>query len=311
MFARETVFARNRLMGAGREIIHGIMDAISSRTRAVLASEASLNVLDVKISGGEPSELVLHDITAIASMENPIGLRVAFSFERDLLAEIFSKFTSDIDVPQGDSDRYARDVAAEILNIVLGLCTMDDPCKGQRVALSSPVVIDGPRNIRRPNDAVFSCMRISTDHGGMDVSVVGPKDMFDKALNCIDEGAMDSLAIMVVDDSFVTIKKLGAMLENLGHKVVVTASNGRESLDAYRKFSPDLVTMDITMPDMDGIEATRQIVTEFPDARIIMVTSMGQEEMVLDALKAGAVGYVLKPFCQVKIGEAIVQAVVS
>jgi two-component system chemotaxis response regulator CheY len=67
--------------------------------------------------------------------------------------------------------------------------------------------------------------------------------------------------------------------------------------------------MDITMPDMDGIEATRLIRKQFPDALIVMVTSHGQERMVLDALKAGAKGYVLKPFRQDKLQEAIENAV--
>jgi DNA-binding NarL/FixJ family response regulator len=66
--------------------------------------------------------------------------------------------------------------------------------------------------------------------------------------------------------------------------------------------------MDITMPEMDGIEATRAIMKDFPDAKIVMVTSHGQEKMVLDALKAGAKGYVLKPFQDHKVYEAIQKA---
>jgi DNA-binding NarL/FixJ family response regulator len=66
--------------------------------------------------------------------------------------------------------------------------------------------------------------------------------------------------------------------------------------------------MDITMPDMDGIEATKRIIKDFPDAKIVMVTSHGQEKMVMDALKAGAKGYVLKPFDGQKLYEAIQKA---
>lgn len=116
---------------------------------------------------------------------------------------------------------------------------------------------------------------------------------------------MKYLQVLVVDDSLITVKKISSMLTLLGHKVVMTAGTGREALTAYEACKPDLVTMDITMPDMDGIEATRLIRARDPDALIIMVTSHGQEKMVLDALKAGAKGYVLKPFQQDKLQEVI------
>jgi two-component system chemotaxis response regulator CheY len=120
---------------------------------------------------------------------------------------------------------------------------------------------------------------------------------------------MTYLQILVVDDSLITVKKLSSMLTTLGHRVVRTAGTGQEALVAYEAYKPDLVTMDITMPDMDGIEATRQIRAKFPDALIIMVTSHGQEKMVLDALKAGAKGYVLKPFREDKLKDVIETAV--
>lgn len=106
---------------------------------------------------------------------------------------------------------------------------------------------------------------------------------------------MIGLNIMVVDDSQLAIRKMEAMLLKMGHNVVQTASNGSVAIDNYRKAVPDLVTMDITMPEMSGIEATGKIIAEFPDAKIIMVTSHGQEDMVRQAIKAGARGYVMKP----------------
>ncbi len=106
---------------------------------------------------------------------------------------------------------------------------------------------------------------------------------------------MISLNVMVVDDSQLAIRKMEVMLVEMGHKVVQTASNGSVAVANYRKDLPDLVTMDITMPEMDGIEATGKIIAEFPDAKIIMITSHGQEDMVRQAIKAGARGYVMKP----------------
>ena len=106
---------------------------------------------------------------------------------------------------------------------------------------------------------------------------------------------MIALKTLIVDDSLLASRKLSAMLEEMGHQVVKMAATGAEALVAYREVVPDLVTMDITMPDMDGIQATAAIIAEFPNANIIMVTSHGQEGMVRDALRAGAKGYVLKP----------------
>lgn len=116
---------------------------------------------------------------------------------------------------------------------------------------------------------------------------------------------IDTLTVMVVDDSPIIVKKLSVMMQTLGYKVVQTATNGKEAVIAYPQCKPDVVTIDITMPEMDGIEATQIIISEFPDAKILMVTSHGQESMVLDALKAGAKGYILKPFQQQKVYETI------
>lgn len=116
---------------------------------------------------------------------------------------------------------------------------------------------------------------------------------------------MDSLKVMVVEDSGITAKKLTVMLERLGHQVVCVANTGLQAIDLYKEYQPDMVTMDITMPDMDGIEATRKILDISPRALIIMVTSHGQEQMVMDAIDAGAKGYVLKPVKQEKLAEHI------
>jgi two-component system chemotaxis response regulator CheY len=116
---------------------------------------------------------------------------------------------------------------------------------------------------------------------------------------------MVPLNVMVVDDSVLAVQMLKNALEQLGHRVVRTAASGSEALAAYAACNPDIVTMDITMPDMDGITATRKIVQSFPDARIVMVTSHAQKGMVMEALKAGARGYVLKPLNTAKLAETL------
>lgn len=122
---------------------------------------------------------------------------------------------------------------------------------------------------------------------------------------------MSKLNIMVVDDSALVVKRLAAMLEQLGHEVSKVCKTGAEAVQTVEYLAkngqplPDLITMDITMPDMDGINATQHILNAYPEAMIIMVTSHGQEQMVMDAVKAGAKGYVLKPIKQDKLQESI------
>ena len=113
------------------------------------------------------------------------------------------------------------------------------------------------------------------------------------------------LKVLVVDDSLIIRKKITKLVTQLGHEVVNGAKNGQEAIDNYNSMKPDLVTMDITMPDMDGIEAVSHIIKADPEAKIIMVTSHGQEDMVIKSIKAGAVGYMLKPVTQDKLATAI------
>lgn len=118
---------------------------------------------------------------------------------------------------------------------------------------------------------------------------------------------MSAQTVMVVDDSLLTSQKITQMLEQLGYEVIKVCRNGADAVFQYPLLMPDLVTMDITMPDMDGIEATKRILALDSHANIIMVTSHGQEQMVLDALDAGAKGYVLKPFRPDKLEVTIRQ----
>ena len=113
------------------------------------------------------------------------------------------------------------------------------------------------------------------------------------------------LKVLIVDDSLIIRKKISKILENLGHDVVFDAKNSQEAIDAYAKYKPDLVTMDITMPDMDGITTVKNIIKDDKDAKIIMVTSHGQEDMVIKSIQVGAVGYILKPISDEKLAQVI------
>lgn len=116
---------------------------------------------------------------------------------------------------------------------------------------------------------------------------------------------MKSLRILVVDDSGLTVKKMTKLLEDLGHQVAGVATTGAQAVELYPSVAPDVTTMDITMPDLNGIEATRRILADHPAACIVIVTSHGQEQMVMDAIEAGAKGYILKPVKQEKLAETL------
>ncbi|MGD2134106.1 MAG: response regulator [Maricaulaceae bacterium] len=116
------------------------------------------------------------------------------------------------------------------------------------------------------------------------------------------------VSVMIVDDSLIMIQKLEVLVRDLGYSVVRICRNGEEAVRDYASIKPDIVMMDITMPGMDGIDALIQIRERDPDARIIMVTSHGQESMVVRSLEAGAVGYVLKPVSKERLEAMVTRA---
>ena len=113
------------------------------------------------------------------------------------------------------------------------------------------------------------------------------------------------LNVLIVDDSMIIRKNLSRIVRKTGHNVVGLANSGVQAIEEYQKYKPDLVTMDITMPDMNGIEAVKYIVALDENAKIIMITSHGQEEMVIKAIQSGAMGYLLKPINEDKLIESI------
>jgi len=111
--------------------------------------------------------------------------------------------------------------------------------------------------------------------------------------------------VLVVDDSTIMRRNLSAILTNAGHTIVAEAANGELGVKEYKKRKPDLVTMDITMPILDGISAVKQIMAVDPEAQIIMISSLDQKFMVLTALQNGARHYIIKPFSPEKVIKVI------
>ena len=102
--------------------------------------------------------------------------------------------------------------------------------------------------------------------------------------------------VLVVDDAAFMRRVVSDALNEGGHEVIGEASTGAEAIARYMELQPELTTLDITMPDMDGLTALREIIAIDPFARIIMCSALGQENKVLEAIKAGAKDFVVKPF---------------
>lgn len=115
--------------------------------------------------------------------------------------------------------------------------------------------------------------------------------------------------VLIVDDAAFMRMMIKDILEKNGFEVVGEANNGLKAVELYKKESPDVVTMDITMPDMDGIEAVKQIKAFDPNAKVIMCSAMGQQSMVMDAIRAGAKDFIVKPFQAERVLEAIKKAI--
>ena len=113
--------------------------------------------------------------------------------------------------------------------------------------------------------------------------------------------------VLVVDDSVFVAKQLTQILTSDGYEIVATAVDGKEGVDKYKELCPniDLVTMDITMPRMDGITALEQIVAFDKNARVVMVSALGKEELVKKSLLAGAKNYLVQPLDRKKVLERI------
>lgn len=102
--------------------------------------------------------------------------------------------------------------------------------------------------------------------------------------------------VLIVDDAAFMRLAIRRILENNGFDVVGEAENGLEGVLKYKELKPDIVTMDITMPELSGIEALKLIMEVDPNAKIVMLSAMGQEKMVMEAIMCGAKSFIVKPF---------------
>jgi two-component system, chemotaxis family, chemotaxis protein CheY len=113
-----------------------------------------------------------------------------------------------------------------------------------------------------------------------------------------------SKSVLVVDDAAFMRMMIRDILSKEGY-VIHEAVNGRDAIEKYAEIHPDLVTMDITMPEMSGLDALRAIRDEDPSARVLIVSAMGQQRMIVEALESGAMDFLVKPFQPTKVLETV------
>ena len=117
--------------------------------------------------------------------------------------------------------------------------------------------------------------------------------------------------VLIVDDSLYMRKLIEGILTNAGYEIVAEASDATEALDKFKQVNPNLVTMDIIMPEdrgMDAISAVRQMVQQDSSVKVIMVSALGQEKFIKEAIEAGAKDFIIKPFDEAKVVKKIEQA---
>ena len=114
-----------------------------------------------------------------------------------------------------------------------------------------------------------------------------------------------SHTVLVCDDAIFMRTMISDILSQAGYEVVGEAETGTQAVERFKALNPDLVTMDIVMPDMGGIDAVREIVKIAPGARVLMCSAMGQQALVIEAIQAGAKDFVVKPFQPSRVLEAV------
>ena len=113
--------------------------------------------------------------------------------------------------------------------------------------------------------------------------------------------------VLVCDDAIFMRTMVSDILEKAGFEVLGQAESGVQAIEKYKQLKPDFVTMDIVMPEMGGIDAVREIRKMDPNAKILMCSAMGQQALVVEAMQAGARGFVVKPFQPARVLEAVQQ----
>lgn len=256
---------------------------------------------DIKISAEKGNEKLTLDtlktikhsslISTLGSME----VDIAIGFDDLLFETLVKHFLNEEEVADDKAVELKKSISCEIINIIVGKATVNY-VDNTTLHITPSLFIDKMPSIFNDTDYNHDTAIINTQFGKMAILVSHKKSQ--KASCDVKYG---SLKVLIVDDSLIVRKNMNKLLIMLNQDVIGEAKDGQEAVSMCRTLKPDLITMDITMPDMDGITAVKKIREFDKDVKIIMSTSHGQEKMVLDSIKAGAKGYILKPLTKEKL----------
>lgn len=229
-------------------------------------------------------------ISTLGSME--VDIVIGFD---DLLFETLVKhFLHDEEVEDDKIVELQKSISCEIINIIVGKATVNY-VDNATLNITPSLYIDQMPSLLHDTDTNYDTAIIHTECGKMAIHISHKYQEAPCAIN------YKSLKVLIVDDSLIVRKNMNRILSTLNQDVIGEAKDGQEAVSMCRSLKPDLITMDITMPDMDGIMAVKRIKEFDKEVKIIMSTSHGQEKMVLDSIKAGAKGYILKPLTKEKL----------
>ena len=171
-------------MSSQTNLFH-LVEVVAKRSMTFLQEEIDLDVSNQEIKLEDVHKLELKYLTSLMSIEGPLKVYLAFSFEQDLLERVFQVYSEDIEIEEDEVDMYLEETAGDVINIILGNATADLSNEGPAIYLSPPVIITEAKNIVRHRGAQFITTDLVTDYGNLSVYCVGPKDLFDELLNYV------------------------------------------------------------------------------------------------------------------------------
>ncbi|MBQ8117889.1 MAG: response regulator [Lachnospiraceae bacterium] len=232
-----------------------------------------------------------------------IFLGIAEESDEGEFLKIASEFSHE-EMDRVNADAY--DAVSEFINVTNGLFASELSKKGTNVDMEPPLSF---KNQTATGD--FYAISVYLENKKINILIAVNSDFTagqtPENLGAVTTGTISSVSensagtVLIVDDSKMSRTMLRNILEKANYSVVMEAANGMDGVEAYKKCKPDVVTLDITMPQMDGLEALTQILAFDPHAKAIMITAAGQQDKLIQALKTGAKRFINKPFNEEEI----------